>query len=131
MSNNEFDWVQKEASKRYQRVSSDLLSSEALTEMLASSLDIGLISNGLPAETIQKLRYCYIDMISEVREHLQDLYGNILIKLYGLQYGSHKKSKGSLDYRDYSNHITLSKSHSLLQKYNSSVHGNEICFHIN
>jgi hypothetical protein len=132
MSNNELDWFQKEASKSYQHASSDLLTSEALNEMLASSLDIGLILNGLPAETIQKLRDCYIDMISEVRERLQDLYGNILIKLHSLQYVSHRKSNSSLDYyRDYSNHITLSKSHSLMQKYNSSVHGNEIHFHIN
>ncbi len=132
MSNNELDWFQKEASKRYQHTSSDLSTSEALAEMLASSGDISLILHDLPAITPQKLRDCYVDMISEVREHLQDLYGNILIKLRCLQYGSHKKPNSSLDcFRDYSNHITLSTSHSFTQKYYSPVHGNEIYFHIN
>jgi hypothetical protein len=95
MSSNELHWLKREVSNRYQHTSSDLMTSEVLADIRASSGDISLILYGLPEETLQKFRDCYVNMIWEVRERLQDLYGNILIKLHGLNYGRHEKSENA------------------------------------
>ena len=95
MLNSELHWLKREASNRYQNTSSDLVTSAVLADILESSGDISLISYGLPEETLQKFRDCYVNMIWEVRERLQDLYGNILIRLHGLNYGKHEKSENS------------------------------------
>jgi len=117
MFNNELDWFDDASSKNSRQNSLDLPKSEALTEMMASSLDISLllvditnlVLQGLPEENLQKLRDCYTEMLGEVRECLKDLHGNILTNLSDLPHNIPKKANSSLDgFMNYVNNVPLS-----------------------
>ncbi|UCC60730.1 MAG: hypothetical protein JSV02_02590 [Dehalococcoidia bacterium] len=64
-----------------------------IAEMLTLSEDV---ARNLPVETVHKLWDCYIDMIVEVKERLNNLYESLLIEFNDLCHSSHEKS----DYPD-------------------------------
>ena len=84
MPNIEFGRFIKETNLEYKHALSDSLKSGETDEMLVLSGDIG---RALPIETVQKLCDCYAEMITEVRERLQNLYADVLGELHVHQYG--------------------------------------------
>jgi hypothetical protein len=88
MLNIKFCRFVKDTNNKYQHTPADSPISGETVEMLELCGDISRI---LPVEIVHKLCDCYVDMINEVSERLQNLYGDILFELHGIQYSSHEK----------------------------------------
>ena len=89
MLNFKFCRLMEDTNKKFKHNPADYLISGETVEMLELCEDISRI---LPVEIVRKLCDCYVDMINEVRERLQNLYGDVLFELHGIPYSGHEKS---------------------------------------